>query len=243
VERLEKIGLKIITHDEFFTLSDCKVLIRSHGEPPETYDYAWRNNIELIDATCPVVLKLQKKISGSHNELNLVNGQIVIYGKKGHAEVTGLNGQTGHTAIIIENKEDINQIDFSRPITLYAQTTKSLTGFKEIADTITRKAFDKSKVQIKDTICRQVSNRGPHLSQFSAQYDVMIFVSGKNSSNGAALFNICKSANPRSHMVSNPEEINIEWFKDAASVGISGATSTPKWQLEKMADFIDSQTQ
>ena len=235
VARLAAKGLIPITHDEFFQLKNCRVLIRTHGEPPETYTYAIENHIELVDATCPVVIKLQQRVRKSFGEMNSVHGQLVIFGKPGHAEVQGLHGQTGYKAIIIESKADLDKIDFSRPVTLYTQTTKPLDEFREIAEIISSRAGTGVTHEIKDTICRQVANRAPHLKEFAARHDVIIFVSGKKSSNGAALHAVCRAVNQRSYLVSETGEIQPEWFRDVESVGICGATSTPGWQMEEVA--------
>jgi 4-hydroxy-3-methylbut-2-en-1-yl diphosphate reductase len=238
VERLTKKGMITITREEYYKLSNCRVMIRSHGEPPETYRYAKDNNIELIDATCPVVLKLQNRIGKAFETLQKDNGQLVIFGKAGHAEVIGLNGHTGNSAIIVSSKDDIGKIDFTRPVALYSQTTQPLHEFREIADIIRQRAGDKIVPEIRDTICRQVANRGPHLRNFATRFDIVVFVSGKKSSNGAALFAECKSVNTNTFMVSVPQELSSEWFNGAASVGICGATSTPMWLMEEVAEAI-----
>jgi len=240
VERLEKLGLKSISKEEYFTLKDCKVLIRAHGEPPETYDYANKNNIELIDATCPVVLTLQEKVKKSYESKIDLQGQVVIYGKKGHAEIEGLNGQTDHNAIVIEGKDEIDKIDTTRPVSFYSQTTKRIEDFNEIAGLIKSKMQPGVSIEIKDTICRQVSNRVPNLKVFSKNYDLILFVAGKKSSNGLYLFTICKEENPNSHIISRTDEINPEWFSDVDSVGICGATSTPIWLMEEVAGWINT---
>ncbi len=238
VARLEKLGLDSISKEKYFTLKNCKVLIRAHGEPPETYEYAKKNNIELIDATCPVVLTLQEKVKHSYKKRHKENGQVVIFGKKGHAEIVGLNGQTKHNAIIVENTNDIQKIDMTRPISLYAQTTKPIDQFKEIAGVITEKIKPNVDVEIKDTICRQVSNRVPNLKQFVARFDLILFVAGKKSSNGQYLFSVSKKENPNSHFISKIEEINKSWFKGVNTVGICGATSTPNWLMEQVKEWI-----
>ncbi len=240
VHRLAGKGMKTISREEFYRIKNCRVLIRAHGEPPETYAYAKQNNIELIDATCPIVLAIQKKVRNTFNEQLANNGQLVIFGKPGHAEVIGLNGQTGNKAIIISNKEDLDKIDFNLPVTLYSQTTKPLAEFREIGDLIMKRAGGRIPVEIKDTVCRQVSGRAPHLEKFAARHDIIIFVSGKESSNGAVLFAVCKKVNRRSHMVSDRTEIQKEWFLGAESAGICGATSTPQWLMEEIACHIES---
>jgi len=242
VKRLSEKGLKVIDREELSQLHDCKVLIRAHGEPPETYQMALVNNIELIDASCPVVLKLQNRVKHAYNKAETEQGQVVIYGQKGHAEVVGLTGQTKNEAIIVTSKEDLHKVDFTRPVTLFSQTTKSTQGFYDLKQTIeerllaagqTLDAFDAN-----DSICRQVSNREPHLKEFSAQHDIIIFVSGKKSSNGKALYSVCKATNERSYFVENEAEIDLSWFLPDDSIGICGATSTPMWLMEKIADFI-----
>ncbi len=239
VERLEKMGLESISKEKYFTLKNCKVLIRAHGEPPETYEYASKNNIELIDATCPVVLTLQEKVKISYEAKKEEKGQIVIYGKKGHAEIEGLNGQTMHNALIIEGIDEIGKIDFNRPVALYSQTTKRVEDFHAIANTVKSKMKIGVPVEIKDTICRQVSNRVPNLKKFASSFDMVLFVAGTKSSNGQYLFTICKEENPNSHFISNLEQIDKQWFDGIESVGICGATSTPNWLMEEVANWID----
>lgn len=244
VERLFNKGLRTITREELSELRDCKVLIRAHGEPPETYELALRNNIELIDASCPVVLKLQNRIKHSYDLAQEKNGQIVIYGKPGHAEVIGLTGQTHDEAIIITSPDDLNQIDFSRPIILYSQTTKSTKGFYEMKSLIEERIkAEKGELLVEDfnandSICRQVSNREPRMKEFSQKHDVILFVSGKKSSNGRALYNVCLEFNERSYFIENEKEIDPEWLVNADSVGICGATSTPRWLMENVANHL-----
>ncbi len=240
VERLEKMGLKSISKEEFFTLKNCKVLIRAHGEPPETYEYARNNNIELIDATCPVVITLQERVKKSHDTHAGKEGQIVIYGKKGHAEIIGLNGQTGNNAIVIESINEVDKIDMTRPVSLYSQTTKRVEDFHAIADLVKTKIQPGVPLEIKDTICRQVSNRVPHLREFAKKYDVVLFVAGKKSSNGQYLYTICKEENPHTYIVSEIAELDEKWFEKVESVGICGATSTPEWLMEEFAQWINS---
>ena len=245
VDRLKAKGLKIINHEEFAELKDCKVLIRAHGEPPETYQTAIRNNIELIDASCPVVLKLQNRVRTSMNTSVEEQGQVVIYGEVGHAEVNGLVGQTNGKAIIITGEADIDKIDFSRPVYLFSQTTKSTQGFQRIQELIRERIVAEKGDDISiadfnanDTICRQVSNREPQLKRFAGQHNVIIFVSGKKSSNGKVLYNVCKSVNPRTHFVSDLQEINPDWIQGIDSVGVCGATSTPMWLMDQVADKL-----
>lgn len=238
VQRLENLGLKSISKDEFFSLKNCKVLIRAHGEPPETYEYARNNNIELIDATCPVVLTLQERVKDSYKNNLKKKGQLVIFGKKGHAEIIGLNGQTNHNAIILESKTDIEKIDPNRPVSLYSQTTKRIEDFHEIAKLVKIRVNPGLEVEIKDTICRQVSNRVPHLKEFVKNYDLILFVAGEKSSNGQYLFTICNEENPNSYRISRSEDISSDWFEGVKSVGICGATSTPNWLMEEVASRI-----
>ncbi|MFO7657029.1 MAG: 4-hydroxy-3-methylbut-2-enyl diphosphate reductase [Bacteroidales bacterium] len=241
VERLKSLGLEIIDNNTFKQLSNCKVLIRAHGEPPETYETAQKNSIELIDGTCPVVLKLQQKIKNKYNELKEDSGQVLIYGKKGHAEVVGLTGQTGNRAIVVESPEDLDNLDPSKPLHLFAQTTKSPETYQQIFNEIkTRYKASKPEIYLActDSICRQVSTRSPRLKQFCSAFDVIIFVSGKKSSNGKLLFEDCKSVNQNSYFVSDKDELDKSWFENAQSVGICGATSTPKWLMEEVAESI-----
>ncbi len=243
VERLNSLGLKIINHADLENLSDCKVLIRAHGEPPSTYKLAMKNNIQLLDASCPVVLKLQHQIKEGHQELKDIDGQVIIFGKEGHAEVTGLVGQTDGEAIIITTVDDLEKIDFSKSISIYSQTTKSPQAFKDITLEIEKrvKLLSNSEVKyiINDTLCRQVSGREPQLKQFSIENDVIIFVSGKKSSNGKMLYKSCKSENPNSYFVSDVDELNSDWFKHSKTVGICGATSTPRWLMENVQKQIE----
>ncbi len=241
VERLEKMGLKSVSREEYYQLKDCKVLIRAHGEPPETYEYAKNNNIELIDATCPVVLTLQEKVKRSYENFRDQNGQIVIYGKKGHAEIIGLGGQIDNKAIVLESIDDVHQIDYSRPVSLYSQTTKRVEDFYRIADTVKTSMKPGVPIDIKDSICRQVSNRVPHLKKFVLDFDLILFVAGHKSSNGQYLYTICKEENERTYHVSRTSEIDPQWFKGVESVGICGATSTPNWLMEEVAEWVKEQ--
>ena len=237
VKRLQEIGLKTINHDEFFQLKDCKVLIRAHGEPPSTYEYARQNNIILIDATCPVVLKLQQRVKKASESMNELDGQVVIFGHQGHAEVTGLVGQTNDQAIIIDNPEDYQNIDLSRPLVVFSQTTKSVDDFRKLTENIKNHGHS-NKIEVHDTICRQVSNRVPHLQGFAIRYDLVVFVGGLHSSNARVLFDVCKKQNDRSYFVSSPDELHAEWFSEVNTVGVCGATSTPQWLMEKVAEKI-----
>lgn len=233
-ERLKQLGLITVEHEDLSKLSNTKMLLRAHGEPPSTYDKAKQQNIQLIDATCPVVLNLQKRIKTAYEE----GGQIVIYGKNGHAEVIGLVGQTEGTAIVIENLEDAKKLDFSRDIKLFSQTTKSLVGFREIVSYIEQNMHEGATFSFSDTICRQVANRISNIRDFAQRHDVVLFVCGKKSSNGKVLFAECEKVNPRAYMIDKPSEINFKWFNDKESIGICGATSTPKWLMEQCKDYI-----
>ncbi len=235
-ERLRKLGLITINHDDMRELHDVKVLLRAHGEPPETYELARKNNIEIIDATCPVVLKLQQRIKTQYS--SLPSPQIVIFGKKGHAEVLGLVGQTHSTAIVIESFDEVERLDFSRDIYLYSQTTKSLDEYRRIIEYILEHISPDAIFKSFDTICRSVANRMPSISQFAAHHDLILFVCGRKSSNGKVLFNECKRINPNSHLIEDPDEIQPEWLEGKDSVGICGATSTPKWLMEQCRDAI-----
>lgn len=238
-ERLEKMGLITINHDEFARLKNVKVLLRAHGEPPETYAIAKRNNIEIIDATCPVVLRLQKRIKQEYdNNESGREKQIVIYGKNGHAEVLGLVGQTNGKAIVIEKLEEVDKIDLSKDIRLYSQTTKSLDEFRQIVSYIENNISEGASFLYFDTICRQVANRMPNIREFAASHDVVLFVCGHKSSNGKILFHECKSVNPKTYQVDKPEEIEHSWFYGAKSIGICGATSTPKWLMDRCKNVI-----
>lgn len=236
VERLTAMGMTTINHEQLKALHDVKVLLRAHGEPPETYELAKRNNIEIIDATCPVVLQLQKRIKKQFD--TNPNAQIVIFGKNGHAEVLGLVGQTRSEAIVIEHFDEVHKLDFERDIYLYSQTTKSLDEFHRIIEYIQSHISDKAIFRSFDTICRQVANRMPNIARFATQHDVIIFVSGRKSSNGKVLYNECKAVNPNSYHVENANEISLEWFANVQTVGVCGATSTPKWLMEECRDYI-----
>lgn len=242
VERLKAMGLITINHEEFKKLHNAKVLLRAHGEPPETYITAQENNIEIIDATCPVVLRLQKRIKQEYQAENgKEDKQIVIYGQNGHAEVLGLVGQTNGKAIIIEKLEEAKQLDFSKSIRLYSQTTKSLDEFWEIVEYIKVHISASATFEYYDTICRQVANRMPNIRKFAASHDLVFFVSGKKSSNGKILFEECKKVNPNSHLIDSEEEIDKTLLQNVRSIGICGATSTPKWLMEKISAHIQSQ--
>ena len=238
VERLRKKGLVTISHEELEKLHDVKVLLRAHGEPPSTYDLARRNNIEIIDATCPVVLQLQQRIKKSYESDSNPRPQIVIYGKKGHAEVNGLVGQTSGEAVVIQNVDELDHVDYSRDILLYSQTTKSLSGFQEISSEIERLQNPGHSFKSYDTICRQVANRVSNLRDFAEAHQLIIFVSGKKSSNGHFLFEECKAVNPNSMMVTDCSELSPAWLEGIETIGICGATSTPRWLMENVRDRV-----
>lgn len=239
VNRLESKGMQTINYESFKALRDKRVLFRAHGEPPQVYEWAKERNIELVDATCPVVVNLQKKIRAKYNELKPLNGQIVIYGKKGHAEVNGLVGQTQNEAIIIQYDEDIEQIDFSRPVALFSQTTQSLTGYQELIATLRSRMQEGVNFVATDTICRQVSNRIPHIEEFASQHEMIFFVAGKKSSNGKVLFSYAQKGNARSVFVSSAHDVELAMLSPLPkTIGICGATSTPMWQMEEVATRI-----
>ncbi|MBQ6051556.1 MAG: 4-hydroxy-3-methylbut-2-enyl diphosphate reductase [Bacteroidaceae bacterium] len=231
--RLLQLGLQTIDHQQFLQLHNEKVLLRAHGEPPSTYQQAKQNHINVIDATCPVVLHLQERIKREYDADKDHRKQIVIFGKNGHAEVLGLVGQTNGTAIIIETPEEVNRLDFNQDICLFSQTTKPLDGFQKIVNYISEHISPNATFTYYDTICRQVANRMPNIRAFATKHDVILFVCGQKSSNGRMLFDECKASNPYSYMIDSASEIQLDWLKDCKSVGICGATSTPKWLMEE----------
>lgn len=243
VERLSAKGLQTITHDDLTGLRNANVLLRAHGEPPATYETARRNNVKIIDATCPVVLQLQRRIKKAYTdglESRRQGGReplIVIYGKLGHAEVNGLVGQTNGEAVVIQDVREVDSLDLDRDIMLYSQTTKSLDGFRQVVDEIKRRKTQ-GKFEFFDTICRQVATRMEKMTQFATSHDVVVFVSGAKSSNGKVLFEKCRSVNPRSYLISDETELSAEWLEGAETVGICGATSTPRWLMQKVAERI-----
>lgn len=239
VERLEKMGLITINHEQFNQLKNVRVLLRAHGEPPSTYETAKKNNIELIDASCPVVLGLQKRVKKKYSLAENDDAQVVIFGKRGHAEVNGLMGQTNESAIIIESKEEIDKLDFSKDISLFSQTTKSLEGFQEVGELIKSRMVNGAKFEFYDTICRQVSNRVPNIQEFAESHDLIFFIAGEKSSNGKVLFAECKKKNPNSYLIHHPDDIDPTLLKQDISIGICGATSTPMWQMEAVANNIE----
>lgn len=236
-ERLKKMGLVTINHEEFAQLRNVKVLLRAHGEPPRTYELAKKNNIEIIDATCPVVLRLQKRIKQEYDN-QPSNKQIVIYGKNGHAEVLGLVGQTNGEAIVIEGLSEVNRLDFNKDIRLYSQTTKSLDEFRQIVEYIKKHISSHASFEYHDTICRQVANRMPNIRDFATNHDLIFFVCGRKSSNGKILFHECQKMNPNSYLIDQPEEIDSRLLQNVKSIGICGATSTPKWLMEECKKVI-----
>ncbi|MBP3330953.1 MAG: 4-hydroxy-3-methylbut-2-enyl diphosphate reductase [Tidjanibacter sp.] len=240
VRRLESMGMKTVYHEDLPSLSGQTLLIRAHGEPPTTYRQAEELGVEIIDATCPVVARLQKLVIEAYEQMKPIGGQVVIFGKRGHAEVIGLAGQIEEKAIVVEKEEDLDAVDFSRPVYLISQTTQSVDIFNRIGEIIIERAADPNKVVIRDTICRQVANREGHLREFAGRFDVIVFVCGAKSSNGKVLYEVCREANQRSYKIEAADELKSEWFKDCESVGICGATSTPKWLMREMADRIAS---
>jgi len=245
LSRLTELGMQVITHKDLERLKDSVVFIRAHGEPPSSYEIAKKNNLKLIDCTCPVVLKLQERIKKRYIWLKGVNGQLLIFGKPGHAEVNGLVGQVEGDAIIIEKIEDLINVDFSRPISIFSQTTKDPQEYKKVCDKIEENMLlcgaPKDNFKSYNTICGQVSSRHPHLKAFSKKHTIIIFVSGKESSNGKILYESCKSVNPRSYSIESTGDIKKEWLKDGDSVGVCGATSTPMWLLEDVAQFLSKE--
>jgi 4-hydroxy-3-methylbut-2-en-1-yl diphosphate reductase len=246
VDRLGSLGLVSIDHEQFSKLKNCKVLIRAHGEPPETYTIAEKNNITIIEATCPIVRRLQSKIRETWMKIKDGEGQVVIFGKSGHAEVVGLMGQINNEGILVSGPDDFAKIDISKPVYLFAQTTMSVKDYGNLTD-ILRSRMEASIIHdpgknliINKTICGQVSNREPHLKAFAKKHDIIIFVSGRESSNGKMLYSVCKNVNNDTHFVSSAEELDMSWFSGKNSVGICGATSTPKWLIENIRDIISN---
>lgn len=238
VERLEKKGLSTITHDYLPRLRGSRVLLRAHGEPPSTYEVAAKLGIDIVDATCPVVLQLQRRIKDTYDN-DASRPQIVIYGKAGHAEVNGLVGQTHGEAIVVENTSQLDRIDFGRDIVLYSQTTMPLDGFADMIREIEARKAPHTDFRYFDTICRQVANRVNHLREFAAGHDVVLFVAGAKSSNGKVLYNECRAVNPRTYLVSSSDDFDPSWTVGAGSIGICGATSTPRWLMEHVRDSVN----
>ena len=240
VQRLESIGLQTISHEDIPTLEGKRMLIRAHGEPPKTYDLAKAYNVEIVDATCPVVAALQRKVKKAYEEMAKVGGSVVILGKRGHAEVVGLTGQVDEKAIVVESEEDLEQVNFTRPIYFLSQTTQSVEKFNLLAEKMRERLANEEMLTADDTICRRVSSREGHLREFAQQCDIIIFVCGRKSSNGKVLYNICREENERSYNIEEASELQKEWFEGVESVGICGATSTPKWLMETIAEAIIS---
>lgn len=238
VQRLESLGLHTISHEDIPTIAGKRMLIRAHGEPPKTYTLAREYGIEVIDATCPVVSALQRKVKSAYERMNEVGGTVVILGKRGHAEVVGLIGQVDENAVVVECEEDLEQVDFSRPIYFLSQTTQSIDKFNRLAEVMRSRLASEDMLCVDDTICRRVSSREEHLRDFAQQHDIIIFVCGRKSSNGKVLYDICRQANERSYNIEEASELQSEWFEGVESVGICGATSTPKWLMEEIAEAI-----
>jgi 4-hydroxy-3-methylbut-2-enyl diphosphate reductase len=245
VARLRDLGLVTITHEEYAKLHDTNVLVRAHGEPPSTYSMAKQNNITIIEATCPIVHSIQEKIIKIRKVAEQTNGQIVIFGKEDHAEVIGLLGAAGGKGILITGKQEMGKIDFTRPVWLFSQTTRSKSEYDLVAEIIRLNLEKEGKdhpgndLKVYKTICRQVSDREPQLRDFARQHDVIVFVSGKKSSNGQMLYNVCRGENKRSHFISSPGEIDPEWFSGAQNAGVCGATSTPRWLIRQVAEAVE----
>ena len=239
VQRLEALGLKTITHSDMESLQGRDLFIRAHGEPPTTYRRAEELGIRIIDATCPVVAQLQRKVVAAHEQMQRVGGQVVILGKRGHAEVVGLTGQVEQPTIVVEREDDLSQIDFSRPIFFLSQTTQSVALFWHLAEAMKQRLGDEQMLTVDDTICRRVSNREKALADFATRFDVVIFVCGKKSSNGKVLFDVCHKANERCYNIEEESELQAEWFENCQSVGICGATSTPAWLMSRVAEAIE----
>ncbi|MCD7968804.1 MAG: 4-hydroxy-3-methylbut-2-enyl diphosphate reductase [Alistipes sp.] len=239
VQRLGALGLEAVKHERLGDLEQgSTVLIRAHGEPPQVHTLAAGLGLAVVDATCPVVARLQGIVKRAHEQMVAVDGQVVLLGKRGHAEVVGLTGQVDGEVIVVENAADLDAVDYTRPVYLLSQTTQSLSLFGQVRDEILARAVRPDKVTVHDTICRQVANREPHLRRFAARFDAVVFVSGLKSSNGKVLFGVCRQANPRSYMVEDACDLRPEWFEGVATVGVCGATSTPRWLMERVAAGI-----
>ena len=239
VQRLEALGLKTIDHAALEKLYDCRVLIRAHGEPPATYTKAAERGLAVIDATCPVVAALQRRVKRAYEQMQSSGGTVVILGKRGHAEVVGLTGQVAEDAVVVESEKDLEQVDFSRPIYFLSQTTQSVTLFNRICEVMRGRLADSAMLTVDDTICRRVSSREEHLRAFARSVDVVVFVCGRKSSNGKVLFEMCREENSRSYNIEEAAEIDSAWFDRAESVGVCGATSTPLWLMENVAKEIE----
>ena len=239
VQRLESLGLKTIAHSHLQSLNDCRVLIRAHGEPPSTYRLAAERGVEVIDATCPVVAALQQRVKRAYEKMQGCGGTVVILGKRGHAEVVGLTGQVDEDAVVVESKSDLEQIDFSRPIYFLSQTTQSIDLFNHLAEVIRSRMAEGVTLTVNDTICRRVAGREALLAEFSKSVDVVLFVCGRKSSNGKVLSDVCRAANPRCYNIEEASDVDMAWFEGAESVGICGATSTPRWLMENVASAVE----
>lgn len=240
VQRLEELGLGTVSHDDMPSLGDATLLIRAHGEPPRTYRRAEELGIKLIDATCPVVARLQRRIRDAYDKMQAVDGSVVLLGKRGHAEVVGLTGQVNDDVVVVEREDDLNLVDFSRPIYFLSQTTQSIDLFNRLGEEIIRRAGNQEHVTLDDTICRRVAGREESLTQFSRSVDVVIFVAGRKSSNGKVLCEVCRKANERTYNIEDVGELEAAWFEGVESVGICGATSTPRWLMERVAEAINA---
>ncbi len=240
VQRLEELGLGTVSHDDMPSLGDATLLIRAHGEPPRTYRRAEELGLKLIDATCPVVARLQRRIRDAYDKMQAVDGSVVLLGKRGHAEVVGLTGQVNDDVVVVEREDDLNLVDFSRPIYFLSQTTQSIDLFNRLGEEIIRRAGNQEHVTLDDTICRRVAGREESLTQFSRSVDVVIFVAGRKSSNGKVLCEVCRKANERTYNIEDVGELEAEWFDGVDSVGICGATSTPRWLMERVAEAINA---
>ena len=238
VQRLESLGLRTVTHDDIESLAGATLLIRAHGEPPRTYELAKSLGVNLIDATCPVVARLQRRVREAYDKMQQVGGSVVLLGKRGHAEVVGLTGQVEDNVVVVECEADLDAVDYARPIYLLSQTTQSIELFNRLGEEIKRRAVNPDSVTLDDTICRRVAGREQLLTDFAASVDVVIFVSGRKSSNGRVLYDVCCKANKRCYMVEEASELEAEWFEGAESVGICGATSTPRWLMEQVAEAL-----
>lgn len=238
VQRLERLGLRTVTHDDMAMLTGRTMLIRAHGEPPRTYERAKELGINVVDATCPVVARLQRRLREAYDRMQQVGGRVVLLGKRGHAEVVGLTGQVDDDVTVVEKFEDLDAIDFSRPIYFLSQTTQSIDLFNRLGEEIKRRASEGVEITLDDTICRRVAGREKMLTDFASSVDVVIFVCGRKSSNGRVLYDVCRRANERSYNIEEASELDVAWFEGAASVGICGATSTPRWLMENVAEAI-----
>lgn len=238
VQRLERMGLHTVGHDDLPRLRGCRLLVRAHGEPPSTFARARELGIDVADATCPVVAKLQQRVAAAHGKMRSIGGQVVLLGKRGHAEVVGLTGQVAEPTIVIESEADLDAVDFTRPIYFLSQTTQSVALFERLRDEMARRLPSPEMLTARDTICRQVSSRESALREFASRFDAVVFVCGRKSSNGRVLFEVCRAANPRSYNVEEASELRPEWFEGVGSVGVCGATSTPEWLMREVADAI-----